>query len=221
VAQAMVAVSARADLPVWIPQDVAGICCATPWSSKGFEQGHAHMAATVAEALLRWTEDGALPVVVDATSCTHGLRTDVPPRLDENVAERLRGLRIMDSIEWAHDSLLPALAPGRRVPRVVVHPPCAAIHLGLQEKLDAIAHALADEVRTPAVSTCCGMAGDRGLLHPELPHAALAEAAEEVARAAPSPCICSNRTCEIGLSEATGGSYGSFVLLLEELTRAA
>jgi hypothetical protein len=31
--------------------------------------------------------------------------------------------------------------------------------------------------------------------------------------------VCSNRTCEIGLQEVTGRPYGSFVQLLEELTR--
>ena len=38
-AEALVAVSARAGLPVWIPPDVAGHCCATPWSSKGYAGG--------------------------------------------------------------------------------------------------------------------------------------------------------------------------------------
>lgn len=33
--EALVAVPARAGLPVWIPPDVAGHCCGTPWSSKG------------------------------------------------------------------------------------------------------------------------------------------------------------------------------------------
>jgi D-lactate dehydrogenase len=31
--EAMVAVSARAGLPVWIPGDVSGHCCSVPWTS--------------------------------------------------------------------------------------------------------------------------------------------------------------------------------------------
>ena len=42
--EALVAVSARAGLPLWIPADVAGHCCATPWSSKGYQRGHEEMA---------------------------------------------------------------------------------------------------------------------------------------------------------------------------------
>src|SRR4029077_15211764 len=36
VPEALVALSARAGLPVWIPEDVAGHCCGVPWSSKGY-----------------------------------------------------------------------------------------------------------------------------------------------------------------------------------------
>ena len=37
--EAMVAVSARAGMPVWIPDDVAGNCCSVPWASKGYTRG--------------------------------------------------------------------------------------------------------------------------------------------------------------------------------------
>jgi len=33
--EVLVKVSQRAGKPLWIPPDVAGLCCATPWSSKG------------------------------------------------------------------------------------------------------------------------------------------------------------------------------------------
>ena len=49
---------ARAGLPLWIPADVAGNCCATPWSSKGYGRGHELMARRVAESLLAWTDGG-------------------------------------------------------------------------------------------------------------------------------------------------------------------
>ena len=44
--------------------------------------------------------------------------------------------------------------------------------------------------------------------------------ASELESLRPSACLCSNRTCEIGLQQATGRPYGSFVLLLERLTAA-
>jgi D-lactate dehydrogenase len=217
--EALVAVSARAGLPLWIPDDVAGHCCATPWSSKGYRRGQDHMAAKTAAALWRWSDGGTLPVVVDASSCALGLLADVAPRLDDQQRERFAQIEVLDSIAWAHDHLLARLQVTARVASMAVHPTCSATQLGLAGKLGAIAHELAEEVVVPASTTCCGMAGDRGLLHPELPASALRDAAAELAARHIDEQVCSNRTCEIGLQQATGAPYASFVLALERLTR--
>jgi D-lactate dehydrogenase len=74
-ADATVAVSERAGMPVWIPPDVGGSCCGVPWSSKGHREGHAWMARQTFEKLWRWSDEGAIPVVSDASSCTLGLTT--------------------------------------------------------------------------------------------------------------------------------------------------
>jgi D-lactate dehydrogenase len=216
---ALLAISQRAGLPLWIPPDVAGHCCATPWSSKGYRRGQEHMAARTAVALWRWSEEGRLPVVIDASSCAQGLVEDIAPCLMDAERERFAQIEILDSISWVHDRLLASLTVSRRVPSVAVHPTCAAGRLGLAGKLEQIAGALADEVLVPAGSTCCGMAGDRGLLHPELPISALRDAAAELAEHPAAEHICSNRTCEIALQQVTGEPYASFVLLLERLTR--
>ncbi len=204
--EALVAVSERAGLPLWIPPDVAGHCCGTPWSSKGYRAGHEHMVSNTAAALARWTDGGRLPAVIDATSCAHGLTaTD--------------GVEVLDSIAWVHDRLLDRLTVRRKLGSVVVHPTCASAHLRSAGKLRAIAAALADEVVVPAATGCCGMAGDRGWLHPELPASALRDVAAELGGQAFDACLSSNRTCEIALQDATGRPYASFVFALEELTR--
>jgi D-lactate dehydrogenase len=217
--QALTAVSARAGLPLWIPGDAAGHCCATPWASKGYRRGHERMAAKTAAALWRWSDRGTLPVVIDASSCALGLLNDVAGELPEAERERFERIEVLDSIAWAHDHLLPRLRVSRKVASVAVHPTCAAAQLGLASKLQAIASALAERVLVPAGTTCCGMAGDRGLLHPELPASALRDVARELADAPTEEHVCSNRTCEIALQQVTGAPYASFVLLLERLTR--
>ena len=219
--EALVAVSARAQMPVWIPPDAAGHCCATPWSSKGYRRGQDRMAAKTAAALWRWSDGGALPVVIDASSCALGLLADVASRLPEQERERFGQIEVLDSIAWAHDRLLAGLTVTRKVPSAAVHPTCSAAQLGLADKLQAIARELADEVIVPIASSCCGMAGDRGLLHPELPASAMRDAAAELSATQIDEHLCSNRTCEIGLQQTTGAPYASFVLLLERLTRPA
>jgi D-lactate dehydrogenase len=71
----------------------------------------------------------------------------------------------------------------------------------------------------PIEATCCGMAGDRGLLHPELTVAATADEAAEVSARRFDAYLSANRTCEIALEQSTGRPYVSAVQLLEEATR--
>ena len=220
VPSALVEVSARAGLPLWIPGDVAGHCCATPWSSKGFREGAVLMANRTVERLWEWSAEGELPIVVDATSCTLGLSQEVVSNLSDENRERHAALRIVDSIAWAHDELLPRLRIARRVGSATVHPTCATRHLGLTERLSLLAGGLADEVVMPVEATCCGFAGDRGFLHPELVEAATAGEAKEVRERDFDAHMCSNRTCEVGLERTTGRPWASFVFLLEELSRA-
>jgi len=146
------------------------------------------------------------------------------PHLGEAERERFQQIEILDSIEWVHDRLLAQLQVPHKLERMAVHPTCATRQLGLGGKLETIASALADDVLIPAATSCCGMAGDRGLLHPELPVSALRDTASELAqREARGESIdahvCSNRTCEIALQQVTGARYASFVLALERLTR--
>ena len=217
-AETFVALSARAGKPLWIPPDVAGLCCSTPWKSKAYHQGHQFMARAVADALWRWSDGGALPIVVDAASCTLGLREDVATQLEGERRKQYESLEIIDSIAWCRD-LLPNLNIARTLRRVAVHPTCSTTHLGLAGALKQIAGCLADEIEVPVGTTCCGTAGDRGLLHPEL----VVSATREVRAVLDArPCdayVSANRTCEMGLRHATGRPYESFIFLLEELSR--
>jgi D-lactate dehydrogenase len=202
---ALVRVSARAGMPVWIPDDVAGHCCGVPFGSKGYTDAEESMRSKTTAAIERWTDGGRLPLVIDASSCTHGLRTEVTDT------------SVLDAIEWVQ-RLLPALNITRKVASVAVHPTCSVRHMGLVHRLQEIAAEMADEVVVPAAATCCGFAGDRGMLHPELTAAATADEAAELAGRSFDAHLCGNRTCEIGLTEATGKPYASFVHLLDQLT---
>jgi len=218
-AEALVAVSARAGLPLWIPDDLAGNCCGTVWHSKGYEAGNTYMANKVVDSLWRWSDGGRLPVVCDASSCSFGIIHEVLDYLTPANRERHGAMTLLDSIAWAHDYLLPRLKVTRRVGSVVVHPVCATHHLGLAKDLHALGAALAEEAVTPIYATCCGFAGDRGFLHPELTRSATSEQVEELKGRRFDAYLSSNRTCEVGMNLATGKDYRSVIYLLEELTR--
>ncbi len=170
------------------------------------------MRSLVLPVLQDATERGRLPIVVDATSCTEGLIRllhDDP------------SLTVIDAIAFVDTTVLPGLPPARRLPSLVVHPTCSSSQLGLNPSLLAIASAVAEEVITPDEWGCCGFAGDRGLLHPELTASATAAEAQEVRQRAPATAYASvNRTCELGLTIATGRPYRHLLEILDEVTRS-
>ncbi|WP_327276653.1 FAD-binding oxidoreductase [Streptomyces sp. NBC_01224] len=217
--QAVVAVSARAGKPVWIPDDVAGTCCATIWHSKGYDAGNAVMANRIVEAAWGWTAGGKLPLVVDASSCTLGIAHEVVPYLTDDNRELHRELTIVDSLVWAADELLPKLTVLRKIDSAVLHPTCSMQHLDDVEQLRMVAEACAEEVVIPDDAGCCAFAGDRGMLHKELTASATAKEAAEVNAREYDAYLSANRMCEIGMDRATGQSYYSVLMELERATR--
>jgi D-lactate dehydrogenase len=217
-AQALVDVSARAGMSVWIPDEVVGTCCGLPWSSKGFAAAHSEKANEMVERLWEWSARGGLPVVIDAASCTGAVLEPGADVLFEENAENLAQIEVLDSVSWA-ERLLPWLEVSERLPSATVHPTCATRHMGLAGRLRALAEALADDVYVAPSATCCGFAGDRGISHPELTASATEPQAEELAGRHFDAHLSNNRTCEIGLTRATGEPYESIVILLERLTR--
>jgi D-lactate dehydrogenase len=232
--EALVAVSARAGLPVWIPADVAGNCCGLPWSSKGYGAAHRHKANELVERLWEWSGEGALPIVVDAASCTGSVVEPGEGTLSGANAERLAKLSVLDSVAWAHDRLLPGLEITRKVDAAAIHPTCATHRQGHALRLGALAAQIADDVYLPPTGTCCGFAGDRGISHPELTASATrGEASEITAAEGPDAVevghppggrrfdayLSSNHTCEIGMTRATGHEYESVINALERATR--
>ncbi|MEU0983077.1 FAD-binding and (Fe-S)-binding domain-containing protein [Streptomyces griseus] len=218
-AEAVVAVSARAGKPVWIPEDVAGTCCATIWHSKGYDAGNRVMANRIVEAAWGWTAGGTLPLVVDASSCTLGIAEEVVPYLSADNRALHRELTVVDSLVWAAEELLPELTVFRTTGSAVVHPTCSMEHLGDVGQLRAVAEACADEVVVPDDAGCCAFAGDRGMLHKELTDSATAKEAAEVGLRAYDAHLSANRMCEIGMERATGRPYRSALIELEHATR--
>ena len=243
--RAFVALCDRAGVRVHIPQGVESLCCGTVWRSKGLTHGTAAMARRTASALLEATQEGRVPVVTDASSCTHGLTElahDLRAAGDDELAARVARLEVLDSVAFVAEHVLPRLpeparapAPatppaavpsGGRAPRIVVHPTCSDRRAGDLDVLTTVAAAVAarrggGEVIVPPDAGCCGFAGDRGMLHPELTAAATRpEALDVAALGAPDDLyVSTNRTCEVGMTRATGRVYRHVLELLEETTR--
>ena len=128
-------------------------------------------------------------------------------------------MTVIDSVEFALTHILPTLPEHARLESLALHPTCSSTRLGLNESLKTVAGAVAGRVEVSENVGCCAFAGDRGMLHPELTASATqAEAADVAAMGASAHASC-NRTCELGMTRATGEPYRHVLELLEELTR--
>ena len=214
----LVALAARAGVPVHVPPDAAGTCCGVPFSSKGYTEAHAIAANRAIANFWRWSDGGKLPVFVDTSPCTYGLLHAREALTDENKA-RFDALTILDGVAFVHDVLLPKLTVTQKQPAAVLHPVCSLVKMGLVPKLEAVARACAETATVPPDAGCCGFAGDRGFLFPELTASATRLESAEARAAGAGGHWSSSRTCEAGLSRATGERYRSFVHLVERATR--
>ena len=215
---ALVTLAERAGVPVFIPEDVEGTCCGVPFSSKGYDQAHAVMVNRTIERCWGWSDGGRLPVIVDTSPCTYGLTTCREDLTSEN-QQRFDRLTIVDSTAFVHDTLLPKLTITRKLRSVALHPVCSVVKMNLTPKLEGIAKACSESVLVPVQAGCCGFAGDRGFLFPELTESATRREAAEVLSSPHDGYFSSSRTCEIGMTRATGRIYRSYLHLLEQSTR--
>ncbi len=215
-AETVLSVSKKAGISVLIPNDIAGNCCGQPFSSKGFAQAYSHSANSIIDKLWIWTQGGSIPILMDVTSCTqslHGAR----PYLSVQNQQKFDTLKILDSINYITEMLLPNLSINHPQKNIVFHPVCSVTKMGLQQQLHAIGNACAIKYDIPVQAGCCGMAGDRGFYYPGLTQAATNNEATEVNQKQYDGYYSSAKTCEMALSEATSHNYQSLFYLVDEV----
>jgi D-lactate dehydrogenase len=217
VTDAFLELCARADVSVTIPEGIDSLCCGTPWKSKGNTRGYDRMIDTVLPALLEASRGGELPIVCDAASCTEGLET-----MQTNAIAAggdYASLRFVDAVEFIHEHVIERLPVTMPVPSIALHHTCSSTHLGINAMMTALAERISPDVHVPLDWSCCAFAGDRGLLHPELTASATKREAAEVNQRSYASYASANRTCELGMSRATGQDYRHLLELVEEATR--
>jgi len=215
---AVLALCERAAIDLVSPRGIGGLCCGTPWQSKGLTAGYERMRERTLSALSAATRNGTLPIVCDAASCTQGL-IHLTESAGVATSAETSSWKIVDVVEFVAQHVLPSLKVRHKVATLTLHPTCSSVQLGIGDSLLQIAQAVADDVVIPEDWACCGFAGDRGMLHPELTASATRPEAAAVAERNSAAYASCNRTCEIGMSRATGHNYQHIVELLEFATR--
>ena len=197
----------RAGYAPRLPKGFDQMCCGQMLASKGLPDAADSMSGTLEAALTEASEGGRYPVIMDASACTG--------RMQKYLAGRLK---LYDFHEFAADALLPRLMIAKQAGPVALHINCSVRKTGSDAKLKKVLAACVEQIIEPAGVTCCGFAGDRGFVVPELNRHALRTIHDELTPA----CTCgvsTNRTCEIGLTAETGRTFRSIAYLLEECSR--
>jgi D-lactate dehydrogenase len=208
VPQTAVRLLEKAGLEVVYPAGVDGLCCGMAFASKGFAEAGDRKGKELFGALEDASEGGVLPILIDMSPCTQRMR--------ELFGERLP---FREPVAFAREQLLPRLEVRSRKRSVAVHVTCSGRKMGLDAATRELASVFAEEVVSPDAVECCGWAGDRGFLVPELTASAL----HGLRPSLPAGCdagYSTSRTCEIGLTLHGGIPYRSIFVLIDELTKA-
>ena len=201
----------KSGLKFTTPKNISNLCCGTPWKSKGITGGYQTVVMATYEALLVASDNGRLPIVSDNSSCTEGIIKVLLSKSDSN-------LQIIDAIVFADQYLLPKLKITKMLDSVVLHPTCSSTLMGIDANFERLARTISREVTIPYDWGCCGFAGDRGMLHPELTASATQAEARELEEQTFDAYLSTNSTCEIGMSRATGHTYRHILSQLDQLS---
>jgi D-lactate dehydrogenase len=186
-----------------------------PFASRAFPEAARAAAARTAEALWHASGEGRDLVVTDASPCAGTLQELSVALLQESG----RTLRVLDfPAFWARE-VLPGLTTSPRPGTALLHPTCTLLRRGGLPDLLAVGRACRENVVVAQRSECCGFAGDRGFLVPELTRSATAgEAAElrELLATTGGGLYSTCRTCEIGIARAVGHPCRSLLHLVHE-----
>ncbi|MBS3797982.1 FAD-binding and (Fe-S)-binding domain-containing protein [Pseudoalteromonas sp. BDTF-M6] len=197
----------KAGLSLVIPEEVTELCCGMPWQSRGLSEVAMQKQQQLQQTIARLSEGGRWPVVIDASPCAL-----------QSQPQELGGARVLDSMGFACEYLLPRLAIEPSSEPLWLHITCSSQHLDGGVAMLTLARALSSKVSTTEVS-CCGFAGDKGFTHPQLNEHAL----RHVSANKPKGCsvgYSNSRTCEIGLTRHSGVIFSSLLALLDERAAA-
>lgn len=209
-------VCSKAGIQLLLMEKTSGTCCGQIFSSKGYNKAHVFTANKIMDQLWRDSKNGAFPVVTDVSSCAYTLRT-MRPTLNDTNKKRFDRLTILDVVDFLHDFVMPAVKSHPNSKNIVLHPVCSLEKMKTLNKFVSVAKYFANNVTVPESAGCCGMAGDRGFLHPELTHAATLPEAKEVQKEKYDGYYSSTKTCEMAMSEAVKANYESILYLVDEM----
>lgn len=196
----------KAGFRVIVPDGLDDLCCGMPFQSKGMFDAAQYKANQTEELLLKYTDNGRIPVYSDTSPCSL--------RLQEHMDKQIN---LYDSVDFIDQFVLDRLVFSPTDEEIALHITCSATRMGQADKLKRIVHACSNNVVVPDQITCCGFAGDKGFSTPELNASSLRTLKDQVKTCKTG--YSTSRTCEIGLTHHSGIDYKSIVYLIDRCSQ--
>ncbi len=196
----------KAGYEVIFPKNMKKLCCGMIWESKGMPDIADRKTAELEKALLEASENGRYPVLCDQSPCLHRMK------------DHIKSLTLHEPAEFIHDYLAKELEFTQIEEPVAVHVTCSTRRMGVADKIIALARMCSRNVVVPTEVGCCGFAGDKGFMLPELNKYALRKLRPQIENAGVKHGYSNSRTCEIGLTTNSGIPYKSIAYLVNDCT---
>lgn len=162
------------------PTDLNNLCCGQVFSSKGNKESAGYKEDELVNALSLID----YPIIMDNSSCLYSI-------LQKNK------IKVIDSTNFIYTHL-DKLKLTPKYSKLALHIDCSSKKLGYENQIRDILSKCATKIITPVNISCCGFAGDKGLITPELNQTALNGLKHQI-----EDCdigVTFNRNCQIGLS---------------------
>lgn len=197
----------RLNIDVVLLEHMDELCCGSPYKSKGFDQLSTQKSQQLSKNLSDKIDAQGItrdtPILIETSPCTLQMQQNHPE------------LNFVDASTFIYTHIAPNLTLHPIDETIMLHITCSSRKMGISDKLYQIAKQCARDVIIPHDIYCCGWAGDKGFITPELNQSALAGLKSQV----PKECsrgFSTSQTCEIGLSLHSGINYQSILYLIDE-----
>jgi D-lactate dehydrogenase len=212
-------IAEKCNVNLIIPDNIEDTCCSTPFSSKGYERSGIKMFEKTIELLYKVSNSGDIPVVVDTSPCTYKFLYP-----SENISQKTKdmwnAITFIDIIPFLEEiTNTKNYKPINK--KIILHPTCSTHKMEHVQTMKILAQRCARKVIIPENSSCCGFAGDRGMIVPELTINAVELNKSSLSKGERKiNGYSSSRMCEFGVSDEDQ-VYESIVVLVHEYLKSS
>lgn len=210
----------KAHFSVIYPDNIEKLCCSKAY--KNHRETATHLIKEAYQALRIASSDGAIPIVCDHSACS----LELFKSLNEYAATHNQPiLSIFDMPAFVDSVLTPYLNFNKTTQKIALYAPCSTRNNVLknqttnwEQALVSLAQKCGAEIIMDSHVKCCGFAGNKGFLTPELNASALENFGinngqnlfTEIRKG-----FSSSSTCEIGLSQKSGFSWQHIIYFVD------